>query len=158
MEVVLHLKWCQRECDTYLDLLIQRLAKPLFVFSHVAFHLSTASVVCRIDSARFGCNKYCIRTRWRPFFVAVTCSVQSSPRFKSIVDFGVLHGYQCASLAQQCQGQVQLSSVLLKLCCTTAAAVILASCIAAQRSASIDLGFAEPMYEMTTLANLCAHQ
>ena len=35
--VVLHLMWCQREYDTYLDVLIQRLAKPLFVFCHVAF-------------------------------------------------------------------------------------------------------------------------
>ena len=31
-----HLKWCQRKYDTYLDVLIRRLAKPLFVLSHVA--------------------------------------------------------------------------------------------------------------------------
>ena len=29
-------------------------------------HLSAASVVCAIDSRRFGCNKYYIRSRWRP--------------------------------------------------------------------------------------------
>ena len=35
-----------------------------FLTSHS--DLSTASVVCRFDSAPVGCNKYFIRTRWRP--------------------------------------------------------------------------------------------
>ena len=116
MTVVLHLKWCQRKYDAYLDVLIQRLAKPLFVLSHLTSHshLSNASVVCRIDSARFCCNKYSIRTLWRPLLLLSCVTFKSSPRFKSIVDFGVLHCYQCASFAQQCQGQVQLSIVFLK--------------------------------------------
>ena len=77
-------------------------------------HLSTVSVVCRIDSARFGCNKYCIRTRWRPLLLLSYVGVQSSPRFKSIVDFSVLHCHQCTFFAQQCQGKIQLRIVFLE--------------------------------------------
>ena len=77
-------------------------------------HLSTVSVVCRIDSARFGCSKYCIRTRWRPLlllsYVAFSPRHASSPLLTSV--FLIVNN--ALPFAQQCQGQLQLSSVLIE--------------------------------------------
>ena len=87
MAVVLHLQWCQRKYDT---VFVQCLVESVLVFPHVTFPISRLllSVVCRIDSARFGCDKYCIRNRWRPLlllsYVALGPRNASSPLLTSV--------------------------------------------------------------------------
>ena len=140
------MEWCQRKYDTYLGVLIQRLAKPLFVFSHVAFPSLDYFSRRYNRLGTFRLQQILYPYSLATFVVAVIRSVQSSPRFKSIVDFGVLHCYQCSSFGQQCQGQVQLSIMLLKT-------LLLDHCgcdlwhLTSQPSAVllIDLGFAGAM-------------
>ena len=85
-------------------------------------------------------SRYCIRTRLRPLSLSY---VAFSPRHGSIVDSKV---HQGAPFAQQCQSKVSTGRICSsKLCVLIAATVSWFSCIAAQRSASVDLGFAGPM-------------
>ena len=89
--VVLHLRRCQRKYDTYVDVL-------------VTFSSLTASVVCRIDMARFGCKKYYIRTRWRPLlllsYVAFTPRHASCPLLTSVF-FTVTRYILCTAVPWQ---------------------------------------------------------
>ena len=136
---VLHLKRCQRKNEIYLDVLIQRLAIPLFVSLLSHSHLSTDSVVCRIGSARFGCDKYCIRTRWRPLLLlsyeAFNLRHASSPLLSSVI-FTVMNALPLRRCAK-------LSIVLLKTLLHDRCGCDLAIC---QRNASIVSGFVDPMY------------
>ena len=127
-------------------------------------HLSTASVVCRIDSARFHCNKYCVRTRWRPLlllsYVAFNPRHASSPLLTSVF---FLHCCQCAPFAQQCQGQVQLSIALLKTLLHDRCGCDLGIFHRSPAQCFNRLGIRRShvrseLTEMTTLANPCAHQ
>ena len=89
---------CEFKCCSAYDVIVQRLTESLFVFSHVALpSLDRFSrLQNRLSSFRLQqvLHPYSLAT----FAVAVIRGIQSSPRFKSIVDFGVLHCYQCISL------------------------------------------------------------
>ena len=73
-------------------------------------HLWTASVVWAIDSGRFGCNKYCIRTRCRPVMllsnVAFNARHASRPLLTSVL-------FTVTRSLPLCQGKIQLRIVFL---------------------------------------------
>ena len=75
---------------------------------HVAVTLHSRRVVCRIDSERFGCNKYCIRTRWRSLLllscVAFSPRHASSPLLTSVF-FAVTRRFLCTAMPRQSTGE-----------------------------------------------------
>ena len=80
-------------------------------------HLSTDSVVCRIDSARFSCNKYCIRARWQPLlllsYVAFNPRHASSPLLTSVF-FTVTRAFPLHSKVQL---RIVILETLFNHCC-----------------------------------------
>ena len=77
-------------------------------------HLSTSSVLCRIDKERFGCNRYCIRTRQRPLsllsYVAFSPRHASSPQL-TLVFFTVT---RALPLHKSAKGKAQLRILILE--------------------------------------------
>ena len=81
-----------------------------------------------------------MRTRWRLLVLAYV-AFQSWPRLEPVADFRVLHCHQgltCCPAVQEQSTEVLFAD----------AVVMGVSSIAAHRSASTDLGFADPMYAL----------
>ena len=106
--------------------------------------LSIVSVVCKIDSTRFHCNKHCIRIRCRSWLLLSYVAFNPRHTSRSLWTSTFFTVIKALPLYNNAKTKYISRLYSSKLCFFTT--VTLSSSIAVQRNASIKLTYADPMY------------